>query len=54
MEQENFNQEIEEALLGTILSNNMYLLKSPNLEAKHFYFDDYQKIFEEAIKRIGA
>jgi replicative DNA helicase len=32
----------------------MYLLKSPNLEAKHFYFDDYQKIFEEAIKRIGA
>jgi hypothetical protein len=41
MEQENFNQEIEEALLGTILSNNMYLLKSPNLEAKHFYFDDY-------------
>jgi replicative DNA helicase len=54
MEQENFNQEIEEALLGTILSNNMYLLKSPNLEAKHFYFDDYQKIFEEVIKRIGA
>jgi replicative DNA helicase len=54
MEQENFNQEIEEALLGTILSNNMYLLKSPDLEAKHFYFDDYQKIFEEAIKRIGA
>mgnify|MGYP000482404623 FL=1 len=54
MEQENFNQEIEEALLGTILSNNMYLLKSPNLEAKHFYFADYQKIFEEAIKRIGA
>ena len=54
MEQENFNQEIEEALLGTILSNNMYLLKSPNLEAKHFYFDDYQKIFEEIIKRIGA
>jgi replicative DNA helicase len=53
MEQENFNQEIEEALLGTILSNNMYLLKSPNLEAKHFYFDDYQKIFEEVIKRIG-
>lgn len=54
MEQENFNQEIEEAILGTILSNNMYLLKSPNLEAKHFYFDDYQKIFEEIIKRIGA
>lgn len=54
MEQENFNQEIEEALLGTILYNNMYLLKSPNLEAKHFYFDDYQKIFEEAIERIGA
>jgi replicative DNA helicase len=54
MEQENFNQEIEEALLGTILSNNIYLLKSPNLEAKHFYFDDYQKIFEEVIKRIGA
>jgi replicative DNA helicase len=54
MEQENFNQEIEEALLGTILSNNMYLLKSPNLEAKHFYFNDYQKIFEEIIKRIGA
>jgi replicative DNA helicase len=54
MEQENFNQEIEEALLGSILSNNMYLLKSPNLEAKHFYFADYQKIFEEAIKRIGA
>lgn len=53
MEQENFNQEIEEALLGTILSNNMYLLKSPNLEAKHFYFADYQKIFEEVIKRIG-
>jgi len=53
MEQENFNQEIEEALLGTILSNNMYLLKSPNLEAKHFYFTDYQKIFEEVIKRIG-
>jgi len=53
MEQENFNQEIEEALLGTILLNNMYLLKSPNLEAKHFYFDDYQKIFEEVIKRIG-
>jgi replicative DNA helicase len=53
MEQENFNQEIEEALLGSILSNNMYLLKSPNLEAKHFYFDDYQKIFEEVIKRIG-
>jgi len=54
MEQENFNQEIEEALLGNILSNNMYLLKSPNLEAKHFYFNDYQKIFEEVIKRIGA
>jgi len=31
----------------------MYLLKSPNLEAKHFYFADYQKIFEEVIKRIG-
>jgi len=54
MEQENFNQEIEEALLGSILSNNMYLLKSPNIEAKHFYFDDYQKIFEEIIKRIGT
>ena len=54
MEQENFNQELEEALIGNILANNMNLLKSPNLEAKHFYFTDYKLIFEEAIKRIGA
>ena len=54
MEQENFNQELEEALIGNILANNMNLLKSPNLEAKHFYFTDYKLIFEEVIKRIGA
>jgi replicative DNA helicase len=54
MEQENFNQELEEAIIGNILANNFNLLKSPNLEAKHFYFDDYRLIFEEAIRRIGA
>ena len=53
MEQENFNQELEEALIGNILANNMNLLKSPNLEAKHFYFTDYRLIFEEVIKRIA-
>ena len=54
MEQENFNQELEEALIGNILANNMNLLKSPNLEAKHFYYTNYKLIFEEVIKRIGA
>ena len=36
MEQENFNQELEEAIIGNILANNMNLLKSPNLEASIF------------------
>lgn len=54
MEQQYFNQELEEALIGNILANNMNFLKSPNLEAKHFYFNDYKLIFEESIKRIGA
>lgn len=53
MEQENFNQELEEAIIGNILANNFNLLKSPNLEAT-FYFNDYKLIFEEIIKRIGA
>tara|TARA_R110000868_G_scaffold104700_2_gene288615 strand:+ start:1252 stop:2547 length:1296 start_codon:yes stop_codon:yes gene_type:complete len=49
-----YSQEAEQAILGSLMMNNDYLLGMDFLEAKHFYFKDHQLIFERIITAIAS
>lgn len=54
MENNLFNIEAEQAVLGTIIMNNEYLRRvSDILDPKHFYEPVHQKIYEQILKCLA-
>ncbi|NBV07288.1 MAG: replicative DNA helicase [Proteobacteria bacterium] len=53
LNQELFNIDAEQAILGTIILNNEYLNRvSEFLQTEHFYFPAHQKIYERIVHNI--
>jgi len=47
------NQQAEQAVLGSIIINNRYLIALEFLETKHFYFAESQEIWKRLIEVIS-
>lgn len=50
---EYYNTELEEILLGTIITSSVFFKSvRSTLKADHFYYDDNQKVYEEISSRL--